>query len=67
MSLTPRPSRGLLLIGGATGPQLAARPAGALGMAARPAAGPHAAAVRGAGLAASAALAALRRAAMTGT
>jgi len=57
--------RGLLLVGGAaTRPELAARTAGALGMAVRPAARPRAAAVRGAGLAA---LAALRRAAMTAT
>lgn len=56
--------RGLLLVGGAAGPQLAARTADALGMPARAAARPRVAAVRGAGLAA---LAALRRAAMTAT
>jgi rod shape-determining protein MreB len=56
---------GLLLVGGAAAhPPLAARTAGALGVAVRPAAQPHLAAVRGAGLAA---LAALRRAAMTVT
>jgi rod shape-determining protein MreB len=55
--------RGLLLVGGAAArPELAAGTAGALGMAVRPAARPRAAALRGAGLAA---LAALRRAAMT--
>jgi rod shape-determining protein MreB len=54
---------GLLLVGGAAArPPLAARTAGALGVAVRPAAHPRLAAVRGAGLAA---LAALRRAAMT--
>ncbi|MEU7876517.1 rod shape-determining protein [Dactylosporangium sp. NPDC049140] len=56
--------RGLLLVGGAAGPQLAARAAGAMGMAARAATRPRIVAVRGAGLAA---LAALRRAAMTAT
>jgi rod shape-determining protein MreB and related proteins len=55
--------RGLLLVGGAAArPELAARAAGALGMPVRPAARPRVAAVRGAGLAA---LATLRRAAMT--
>jgi rod shape-determining protein MreB len=57
--------RGLLLVGGAAAlPQLAARTAGVLSTSVRPAAHARVTAVRGAGLAA---LAALRRAAMTGT
>jgi rod shape-determining protein MreB len=55
--------RGLVLVGGgATQPELAARIAGTLGLPVRPSATPLVAAVRGAGLAA---LAALRRSAMT--